>query len=169
MVVMKTKRPEAAPIVSEEAAQYVAPEFTISLKTKGAPFADRMKITSSRDAHRLFKRIFDADQIEWVESFILLCLNRQYKPIGFYKVSSGGMTGTVVDPKVIFQIALLSNACHIMVSHNHPSGNTQPSGADVEMTKRLKETGKTLDLTLLDHIIVTATDKYYSFADEGLM
>jgi DNA repair protein RadC len=161
--------PQAAQIVSESTAKYNVPEFTIGLKTKGAPFSERIKLTSSKDAYKLFKQIFDADQMEWVESFMLLCLNRQYKPIGFYKVSAGGMTGTVVDPKVVFQIALMANACHIMVAHNHPSGNTQPSSADIEMTKRLKSIGQTLDLTLLDHVIVTATDSYYSFSDEGLI
>lgn len=159
----------AQALVNEETAGYSVPEFTIGLKTKGKPFAEREKITSSRDAHKVFKKIFDADQIEWVESFVLLCLNRQYKPIGFYKVSAGGATGTVVDPKVIFQIALLANACHIMVAHNHPSGNTAASQADVEITKKLKQLGAMLDLTLLDHIIITATDSYFSFADEGLI
>jgi DNA repair protein RadC len=147
---------------------YQMPEFSVTLRTKGMPMSKRVKITSSRDIERFCREIFNADQIEWVETFVLICLNRAYKPLGFYKVSQGGVSGTVADPKVIFQIALAANASTIIVAHNHPSGNLTPSAADVTLTKRLVEGGKLLEVQVLDHLIMGA-EGYYSLADEGVI
>jgi len=77
------------------------------------------------------------------------------------------LTGTVADPKVIFNKALAKSACSLIVAHNHPSGNLKPSRADIDLTKKLKNAGQMLDLPLLDHLIITASG-YYSFADEGV-
>lgn len=141
------------------------PEITIKLKVKNKP-AEELKITSSKDAADIARKIIDADLIEWKEEFILLCLNRANKLMGFYRVSSGGRTGTVADPKVIFTIALNSLATGIILIHNHPSGNLNPSGADNELTRKVQEAGQLLDITVMDHIILT-TDSYYSYMDEG--
>jgi DNA repair protein RadC len=141
------------------------PEFHIGLKTKGTP-ESLITIRNSEDVAAVARKCFDADSIGWVETFIVIALNKANKVMGFYKVSSGGITGTVADPRVIFQFALLSNAVALIVAHNHPSGNLQPSQADETMTRRIKEAGKLLDIKLLDHIIVTETS-FYSFADEG--
>ncbi|WP_369829209.1 JAB domain-containing protein [Mucilaginibacter sp. OK268] len=85
-----------------------------------------------------------------------------------YTVSTGGMAGCFVDVKLVFASALLSCTHHVILAHNHPSSNLQPSELDLGMTRRIKEAGKVLDIQVLDDIIVT-TDGYYSFADEGLI
>ena len=96
-------------------------------------------------------------------------LNRANKPIGVIPLFRGGLTGTVVDVKLIISIALKSLTSSIVVSHNHPSGNRLPSREDSLMTERLKDACKLLDLTLLDHLIVTPDGNYLSFADEGML
>jgi DNA repair protein RadC len=102
------------------------------------------------------------------EEFYILLLNRANRIYGYYLLSQGGTSGTVVDPKLIFSIALKCNAHGIILAHNHPSGNTKPSEADIQITKKVKEGGKLLEIDVLDHIILTS-DSYLSFADEGLM
>ena len=81
---------------------------------------------------------------------------------------SGGISGTVADPKVIFQVALKANASSVILCHNHPSGNTKPSDNDIQLTKKLKKAGEFLELNVLDHLIITP-DSYFSFADESLL
>lgn len=102
------------------------------------------------------------------EEFYLLLLNRANRVIKRERVSSGGVAGTVVDAKQVFKIALDNLACGIILSHNHPSGNLKPSQADLDITRRLREGAKLLEMNVLDHIIVTAHG-FFSFADEGLM
>ncbi len=142
-------------------------EITLSYKGKVKP-SERIKLATSQNTADLLRTIFDADLLEWREEMILLCLNRMNKVIGYYKVSSGGVAGTVCDPKIIFTVALNCGATSIILSHNHPSGNLKPSQADIDMTKRIKAGGKILDIEVLDHVIITA-EGYYSFADEGMM
>ena len=91
-----------------------------------------------------------------------------FKALGIFEVSTGGVTGTVADPKIISVAALKANACNIIISHNHPSGNLQPSKADIEITEKIKMAGQLLEIKLFDHIIVSS-EGYYSFADEGLI
>jgi DNA repair protein RadC len=103
----------------------------------------------------------------------MLLLNRANKVLGIFEVSSGSATGTVADPKLVFAAAIKTNACgiilaHYVKAHNHPSGNLQPSQADIDLTRRMKEGGKLLEIQLLDHVILTS-EGYYSFADEGLL
>jgi DNA repair protein RadC len=105
---------------------------------------------------------------EHVEEFVIICLNRANRIPGRARVSSGGLSGTVADPKVIFQIGLKSNASSIILAHYHPSGNLQPSETDIRLTRKNKEAGLILDLQVLDHIILTCKG-YYSFADEGTL
>jgi DNA repair protein RadC len=95
-------------------------------------------------------------------------MNRANYVLDYEQISSGGMTGTVADPKIIFNKALHKNACSLIVAHNHPSGNLRPSKADLDLTKKLKHAGSLLDLPVLDHLIIT-TSGYYSFADEGVL
>jgi DNA repair protein RadC len=141
------------------------PEFKISLKKKGS-FEEMFPIHSSEGAAALCRKCFEADLIDWREEFIVIALNRANKVLGFYKISSGGVAGTVCDPKIVFQFALLSNACRLVLSHNHPSGNLQPSAGDREITDKLVKGGAMLDIQILDHIIVTS-EGYTSFCDEG--
>lgn len=102
------------------------------------------------------------------ESFCILLLNRANKVLKTIRISDGGITGTVVDPRKVFKIALDNNATSIILGHNHPSGQLSPSEADIQLTRKMKEAGMVLDLPVLDHIIV-GDGNYYSFADEGIM
>ena len=129
--------------------------------------SDMEKVCGSRDTYEVLQRIW-SPKIDHVEEFMLLCLNRANRVLGWAKVSQGGLSGTVADPKVIFQVALKSNACSIIIAHNHPSGNLTPSEADIHLTRKLKEAGTLLDLPVLDHLIVSS-EGYYSFADEGML
>jgi DNA repair protein RadC len=95
-------------------------------------------------------------------------MNRANRVIKKKRVSEGGVSGTVADPKIIFKLALEELASGIIVAHNHPSGNLQASQSDIDLTKKLKEAGKFLEIQLLDHIII-ANQKYLSFADEGMI
>lgn len=143
------------------------PEFKISLKKKGS-VEEMFTVDSSEDAAKVCKQCFDSDVMDWKEEFIVIALNRAHKVLGFYKVSSGGVAGTVVDPKVVFQFALMSNASSIILCHNHPSGSLKHSSQDVDITSKLTNAGKLLDIQVLDHIIITS-EGYYSFSDSGLI
>ena len=143
------------------------PEIEISIKYKGTKKTELKKVTSSRDAYDVCKLLYSENTFDWVEEMILICLNRANKVIGYYRISQGGISGTIADPKVIFTIALnCAGTSSIILSHNHPSGNTKPSDSDISLTNKIKDAGYLLDISLLDHIIVTE-DSYYSFADEG--
>ena len=102
------------------------------------------------------------------EVFAVLFLNRAKRIRHFEIISSGGMTGTVADPRIILKKALEEEAVSIIICHNHPSGNLKPSRADEEITRKINHAAKFFDIMLLDHIIVS-TDGYFSFADEGLL
>lgn len=143
------------------------PEFKISLNMK-AKTSELFVIKSSFDCAQVARKCFDADTIDWVESFIVLGLNRANKVVSFYKISQGGITGTVADPRVILQFAIMSNCTSIILSHNHPSGNLCPSQADEELTQKIKHAASYFDIRVLDHIIVS-DEGYYSFADEGML
>ena len=130
---------------------------------------NRVRITNAQDAFSILYPLYDKNTIEYQEQFFLLLLNRANIVLGWVKLSSGGTTGTVVDPKVIFGIALQTNASGIILSHNHPSGNIQPSTSDINITKRILSSGELLDVHLLDHLIITPDEKYYSFSDNGNM
>ena len=122
-----------------------------------------LSIASSKDVADFFTP--DMSDLNYEEFWILL-LNRANKIIGKHLVSKGGITGTVVDPKVVFKIAIEHTASGIILCHNHPSGSLTPSDADLSLTKKLCEAGRLLDIQVLDHLIV-AGEHYFSFADEG--
>lgn len=98
----------------------------------------------------------------------MILLNRVNRVLGIYHVSSGGIAGTIADPKLIFMAALKGSASGIILSHNHPSGNLKPSQVDLQLTKKIVEGGKLLDISVVDHLIITS-EGYLSFADEGLL
>jgi DNA repair protein RadC len=123
------------------------------------------KITNSRDAFEIFRSSI-GDQP--YEEFWIILLNKANKVIQKCSISEGGISGTVVDPKKIFKIVLDHHASSIILGHNHPSGNVQPSEADHKITIKIKDAGMMLDVAVLDHIIL-GDDKYYSFADEGVL
>ncbi len=130
--------------------------------------SERPMIKSSSDLYELLKHVWNHNRIEFQEEFKVLLLNRGNRVAGVYEVSSGGITGTVADPRVILAAAIKSMAVTIVLCHNHPSGNLKPSQADYELTQKIKIAASFLDIKLLDHIIISA-EGYYSFADEGLL
>ena len=123
-------------------------------------------INSSRESNSIFREVMDNSLFSVKEECALLFLNKANKIVGIYHVSSGGITGTVVDIRIILGIALKALACNIILAHTHPSGNLTPSQADEELTRKLKEAAKLMDISLLDHLIITS-ETYFSFADEG--
>lgn len=123
-------------------------------------------IHTSRDAWQVFYDHW-TDDLELLESFNVLFLNRANKVKGMFQASRGGVAGTVVDAKIIYGAAVKAMASSIIVAHNHPSGNLRPSHADEVLTTKLKNAGKALDIQFLDHLILTPDGRYTSFADEG--
>jgi len=145
------------------------PEIQIRVRwSKKVLKEDLIIIRKSEDIARCLREVFNQDTFGWTEEFIILCLNKANVVTGFRKISSGGMTGTVADPKVIFTVALNVLATSIILAHNHPSGNLKPSRADEELTEKIKQAGKFLDIAVLDHIILSEHG-YFSFSDEGLL
>jgi DNA repair protein RadC len=140
-------------------------EITIKYETK-AKQKDLPKVTQSNDIYNYCKEIWT--DIEYVEKFVILLLNKNLKILGWKLVSQGGVSGTVVDPKIIFQTALKANASCIVMIHNHPSGNLDPSREDKKITKKIYEGGKILDIQLIDHLIISK-EGYCSFIDKGLI
>jgi len=129
---------------------------------------DKIKITNSKDSFELLKSCWSMNNIELQEEFKVLLLNRNHQVLGIYPLSKGGVSGTLVDAKLVYSVALKCNASSIIVAHNHPSGNLKPSEADLRLTKKLKQAGTYLDIMLLDHLIITKNG-YYSFSDESQM
>jgi DNA repair protein RadC len=125
-------------------------------------------VSNSRDCESVARRFTDQDTIEIFECFSVIFLNKACKPIAWAQLSQGGTSGTVADVKLIFTHALLCGASAIICVHNHPSGCLVPSEADHFITKKIKDSGKMLDIELLDHLILTSKG-YYSFADEGMI
>lgn len=127
-------------------------------------------ISSSLDAYTELKDFFPEELLQLQEMFVVMYLNRANRVIGIYRLSTGGLTGTVADTRLILGTALKVAATAIILAHNHPSGNLRPSRADELLTAKIKEACKYMDINLSDHIIVSAnTGEYFSFADEGLL
>jgi DNA repair protein RadC len=126
-----------------------------------------VKITNSKDAYDFIKQFY-GDDLEIYESVFLLLLSKANKTIGYAKISQGGITGSVIDVKIIGKYVIDSLASQVILAHNHPSGNLRPSLSDISVTKKVEETMKLLESELIEHLIVTA-DGYYSFADEGML
>jgi DNA repair protein RadC len=129
---------------------------------------DRPKLNTSLDCYNYFLGIFDKDTINLKEESVALFLNRANRVLGGYRISSGGITGTIVDIRIVLGIALKSLTCGIILAHNHPSGEINPSDRDLDLTKRLKDAARLMEISLLDHLIITS-ESYYSFRDEGIM
>lgn len=126
---------------------------------------EKPKITGSKDAFEIVRgNLQDIPH----EEFWIVLVNRANRVIRKHQISQGGVAGTVADPKMIFKVAIEELASGIILAHNHPSGNLTASQADVDLTKKMKEAGKLLEIQVLDHIIV-AGQKYFSFADEGML
>lgn len=146
---------------------YKSPLPEISLKFTNTNH-NKSKITKSTDAYKTLLALYDPDTIEYIETAIVLFLNRANNTIGWFKISNGGTACAIVDSKVLYATALKSGASAYILSHNHPSGNLYPSEPDIKLTNELNQIGKLLDLKMLDHLIITP-EGFYSFADQGLL
>jgi len=142
----------------------IAISYSGNIKAKSYP-----KITASRDAAALLFEHWDKNNIELQESFKMLLLNNSNKVKGIYTLSTGGITGTLVDIRIIFAVILKSLTTAVILAHNHPSGTLRPSEADKSLTQKIKRAGELLDIKVLDHLILTPEGDYFSFADEGLL
>lgn len=142
-------------------------EVELIYKSKVKP-SERPQVKTSKDCYQLLLQTWDENKLEFVEQFKVILMNRAQRVLGIYEMSTGGVSGTVADPKLVFIAALKANACNIILSHNHPSGNLKPSRADEDLTRKIKEAGIFLDIKVIDHIIVTS-EGYYSFSDEGML
>lgn len=151
---------------SENLYKLAEVELIYRNKTK---VSDRPRVQTSREVYRLLKRSWDTNKIELLEQFKIVLTDRRNACIGIADISTGGVSGCVADPKIMFANALKARATGMIMAHNHPSGALKPSQADIELTQRMVKGGKYLDITVLDHLIVTSEDKYYSFSDEGMM
>jgi DNA repair protein RadC len=132
------------------------------------PTLNKAKITCSEDAYKQFLLLLDHNQFHIREEAAVLFLNRANRVIGGYKLSVGGITGTVMDIRIILGIALKSLSCGIIIAHTHPSGELKPSKGDIDLTKKLKEAARFMEIEILDHLIITS-DAYISMAEEGIL
>ena len=151
--------------IGEAKAITIAAALELGRRRQLSDLRERPRISTSRDAFNVIAPLLtDLHH----EEFWLLLMNKACEVFARERLSTGGASGTVADVKIAFKIALDARASAIIAVHNHPSGNLKPSDADMDLTKKLKEAGKILDLPLLDHLIVSERG-YYSFADEGII
>ena len=147
--------------------QYAIPRYQVSLVRDGSVKAPSAQIRSSRDARDIlasYLAVVDR------EHFVVLLLDQKNRVIGIHTVSTGSLTASVVHPREVLKVAILSNAAAIVAGHNHPSGEPNPSQEDRALTERLRSACKIMGIELLDHVIIgDGTTAYYSFADEGLL
>jgi DNA repair protein RadC len=151
--------------VGEAKALSVIAALELGRRRRGAEVLEKRKVSSSKEVFELMQA--DLAELQY-EEFWLLALNRANQLIRKSVISEGGLSGTVVDPKRVFKKALEFNASSVILCHNHPSGQVNPSEADIRITKKLKESGGFLDIPVLDHVII-GEEKYFSFADEGVL
>lgn len=158
MMIDQSDKSNILPIVSEV-------ELVYRSKTKPS---NRPLINHSQASYDILMATWDFNKLEFIEQFKVLYLNRANKVLAIFEISTGGLTGTVADPRLIFVTALKLNATALILCHNHPSGNNKPSEADKALTEKIRQAGRFLDLQVTDHIILSS-EGYFSFADEGLL
>lgn len=151
--------------IGQARAVTIVAALELGRRRKLADPPENEKISSSADVSNLmFPLLSDLSH----EEFWILLLNRSNRVIEKRRISQGGITGTVTDIRMILKLALDSLSTSLILCHNHPSGNLQPSDADISITRKLKESASLMDITLLDHLIV-AGKNYFSFADENIL
>lgn len=130
--------------------------------------AEQPRVCTSEEAYNLFSNAWDMGKIELQEQFKVMLLDRKNSCIGISTVATGGMTGCLVDLRLVFAMALKARATGIIIAHNHPSGNPEVSEEDKFLTRKFTEAGNLLDIKVLDHIVVNK-EGYTSFSDRGIM
>ncbi|MBE0637366.1 MAG: DNA repair protein RadC [Bacteroidales bacterium] len=151
--------------IGEAKAITIAAAMELGNRRRGAEVMDRKRIITSHDAFEVMQMHIGDPNYEY---FFVILLNQAGKIIRTLNISEGGITGTVVDPKKVFKLAIENNATSIILGHNHPSGSVLPSEQDKKLTIKIKEAGKFLEIAVLDHVII-GSEQYYSFADSGEM
>ena len=151
--------------IGEAKAISIVSAMELGKRRKISEILEKKQIGSSKDIFELFVSL--VGDLPY-EEFWIAFLNRSNKIIDTKKISQGGVSGTVIDNRIILKMAIDRLASGIIICHNHPSGNKQPSGQDIDITKKLTEAGKFLEINVLDHVII-ANNGYFSFADEGLI
>ena len=138
---------------------YKAAEVKLTYETR-VKASERYRIKTAEDAAELFFKVWDRSTIEHVEEVKLILLNRANRVLGITTVSRGGMSGSIIDTRIILQYAIKANASSVILAHNHPSGNLNPSEADVRITEKVREALKLVEIQLLDHIIINKDEEY---------
>ena len=156
---------EQATMIQPEWSKVAEVELVYKTNVKAS---ERPLIKTSKDCYETLLKVWDENKMQMQEEFKVLLINQANRVTGVYEASSGGITGTVADPRLILAAALKGLAVGIVLAHNHPSGNLKPSQADEQLTAKIKTAASYHDIRVIDHIIVT-TDSYYSFMDEGLL
>ena len=160
--ITELKKPKG---IGDAKAITIAAALELGRRRQLSDIREKPQIRSSQDAYNVIAPLLvDLPH----EEFWILMLNRANRVIGRARVSQGGVTGTVVDSKMVFKEAISGLACSVILFHNHPSGNFQPSQSDIDLTKKLQTAGEALDIAVLDHLIVSELG-YYSFADENVI
>ena len=143
----------------------IVSEVELSYKNR-VPYSQRQKVTNSSSVYEVLRNIFPSETIDYRETFIVLYLNKAHQILGYSVVAEGGISQVAVDVKMIMQGALLANASVIILAHNHPSGNLNPSLEDRKLTEQVAEASKLFEIRVLDHLIVTS-ESFYSLSDNG--
>jgi DNA repair protein RadC len=138
---------------------YKAAEVKLTYVTK-VKASHRIPIKSAEDAACLFFMVWDWSTIEHVEEVKMIMLNRANRVLGVAHLTKGGLNGSIMDTRVILQYAIKANAASVILAHNHPSGNLEPSEADLKITRRIKEALGLVEIQLLDHMILTYEEKF---------
>jgi DNA repair protein RadC len=158
-MIMESMKPLKEQFLVQEVELVYKPKFKIST---------RPVIQKSQDIYALLIQSWDMDHIQLKEQFKVLLFNASSRLLGIQELSTGGITGTVADPRLIFAAALKGNASVIALAHNHPSGHLKPSQADILLTRKIMEAGRFLDILVMDHLVISS-EGYLSMADEGLI
>lgn len=145
---------------------YVVAEIQISYKPA---ISDKPVIKSALDAYTIMRKYFNLDTIAYKEQLVIMYLNSEGRVIGVYGLSEGGTKYTIVDIKIVFAVALNTASSSFIIAHNHPSGNITPSEADIDLTNRLREAAKLMEMRLLDHLIISPFgNEFLSFESESI-
>lgn len=152
-------------LLDETLQQFKVSEVELIYRSK-VKAVDRPKVSDSQTAYQILLQSWDENKIDLQEQFKILLLNAANRCLGVAAIGTGGMTSCIADPKLIFATALKGKASKLILAHNHPSGNLEPSKADIELTRKMAEAGRLLDIDVVDHLIVS-TCGYKSFADKN--
>jgi len=151
--------------IGEAKAITIIAAIELGRRYRSSDALQKKKITSSKDA---YDAIYSLLSDSHYEEFFIILMNRANRILGIHKVSEGGTSGTVVDPKRVFNLGLSQHASSMILCHNHPSGNLEPSPQDKKITSKLVQSGKLLEIEILDHLII-GNGSYYSFADSNIL